>query len=69
LSWFGVQQIVCSKETVDDPSKSCTKYNGVSAGCVNYLDLKAFVSQTTLWMGIIFTNRLCQEVGIIIMRQ
>jgi TrmH family RNA methyltransferase len=48
--WFGVQQLLCSKETVDiyNPKVVQATMGSISRVNVSYLDLNAFVSQTKL---------------------
>ena len=48
--WFGVQQIVCSKETVDiyNPKVVQATMGSITRVNVNYVDLNAFISNTHL---------------------
>lgn len=48
--WFGVTQLLCSKETVDlyNPKVIQATMGSVSRVQVNYVDLSAFISETTL---------------------
>lgn len=48
--WFGVTQVLCSKETVDlyNPKVIQATMGSVSRVQVNYVDLNAFISETTL---------------------
>ncbi|EJL66101.1 TrmH family RNA methyltransferase [Flavobacterium sp. CF136] len=48
--WFGIQQIVCSKETVDiyNPKVVQATMGSVARVNVNYLDLKALIAKTKL---------------------
>ncbi|WP_395634212.1 TrmH family RNA methyltransferase [Flavobacterium sp.] len=48
--WFGVTQLLCSKETVDlyNPKVIQSTMGSVSRVQVNYVDLDAFISETTL---------------------
>jgi TrmH family RNA methyltransferase len=48
--WFGVEQIICSKETVDvyNPKVVQATMGSISRVNVNYLDLKAFLVETNL---------------------
>lgn len=48
--WFGIQQIVCSKETVDiyNPKVVQATMGSVARVNVNYVDLKAFMAKTKL---------------------
>ena len=48
--WFGIQQIVCSKETVDiyNPKVVQATMGSVARVNVNYVDLKAFIAKTKL---------------------
>jgi TrmH family RNA methyltransferase len=70
--WFGFEQLLCSKETVDIYNPS-TGNDGINCkGKRDYVDINSFVSNTnyrffgTLWMAWIFTKLFCRE-GIIIM--
>jgi RNA methyltransferase, TrmH family len=73
--WFGIHQLVCSKETVDiyNPKVVQATMGSITRVNVNYVDLKAFVTQTKLPVfgtfmdgENIYTLTLPQE-GIIIM--
>lgn len=48
--WFGVTQLLCSNETVDlyNPKVIQSTMGSVSRVQVNYVDLNAFISETTL---------------------
>lgn len=48
--WFGVTQLLCSKETVDlyNPKVIQATMGSVSRVQVNYVDLATFISETTL---------------------
>jgi RNA methyltransferase, TrmH family len=48
--WFGIQQIICSKETVDiyNPKVVQATMGSVARVNVNYADLKAFIAKTKL---------------------
>ena len=48
--WFGIKQIVCSKETVDiyNPKVVQATMGSITRVNVSYVDLKTFVSQTKL---------------------
>ena len=48
--WFGIQQIVCSKETVDiyNPKVVQATMGSVARVNVNYVDLKALIAKTKL---------------------
>lgn len=48
--WFGIAQLLCSKETVDlyNPKVIQATMGSVSRVQVNYVDLEAFISETTL---------------------
>ena len=48
--WFGLTQLLCSKETVDlyNPKVIQATMGSVSRVQVNYVDLNAFISETTL---------------------
>ena len=73
--WFGIRQIICSKETVDiyNPKVVQATMGSIARVNVNYIDLESFISQTNLPVfgtfmdGInIYKTDLPQE-GIIIM--
>jgi RNA methyltransferase, TrmH family len=73
--WFGVNQILCSKETVDiyNPKVIQATMGSVSRVNVNYVDLELFISKTKLPVfgtfmdgKNIYKSKLPQE-GIIIM--
>jgi TrmH family RNA methyltransferase len=73
--WFGIKQIICSKETVDiyNPKVVQATMGSITRVNVNYVDLKTFLSQTKLpvfgtFMNgeTIYQSNLPQE-GIIIM--
>lgn len=73
--WFGVNQIVCSKETVDiyNPKVVQATMGSITRVNVSYVDLNSFISQTqlpvfgTFMDGVnIYKTSLPQE-GIIIM--
>jgi TrmH family RNA methyltransferase len=73
--WFGVQQIVCSKETVDiyNPKVVQATMGSIARVNVNYIDLNAFISQTklpvfgTFMDGANIYKSTLPEAGIIIM--
>jgi TrmH family RNA methyltransferase len=48
--WFGVEQVICSKETVDifNPKVIQATMGSISRVNVNYIDLKAFLVETNL---------------------
>jgi len=48
--WFGVSQIVCSSETVDafNPKVVQATMGSITRVQINYIDLPAFISKTTL---------------------
>ncbi|MEO7975928.1 RNA methyltransferase [Flavobacterium sp.] len=48
--WFGIRQIICSKETVDiyNPKVVQATMGSITRVNVNYVDLKAFITQTEL---------------------
>jgi len=48
--WFGIKQIICSKETVDiyNPKVVQATMGSIARVNVNYLDLKTFITQTKL---------------------
>jgi TrmH family RNA methyltransferase len=48
--WFGVKQIICSKETVDiyNPKVVQATMGSIARVNVNYIDLKTFITQTKL---------------------
>jgi len=48
--WFGISQIVCSQETVDvyNPKVIQATMGSISRVSINYIDLKAYVSQSKL---------------------
>ncbi|WP_310560316.1 RNA methyltransferase [Flavobacterium sp.] len=73
--WFGVHQIICSKETVDiyNPKVVQATMGSLARINVNYIDLETFISQTNLPVfgtfmdgDTIYKSDLPQE-GIIIM--
>ncbi|HEY4619019.1 MAG TPA: RNA methyltransferase [Flavobacterium sp.] len=73
--WFGVEQLLCSKETVDiyNPKVVQATMGSIARVNVNYVDLNAFISDTqlpvfgTFMDGLnIYKTNLPQE-GIIIM--
>ena len=73
--WFGVDQLLCSKETVDiyNPKVVQATMGSIARVNVNYVDLNTFVAQTTLpvfgtFMGgeNIYKTSLPQQ-GIIVM--
>lgn len=73
--WFGIQQIVCSKETVDiyNPKVVQATMGSITRVNVNYIDLEAFLEKTKLQVfgtfmdsENIYQNKLPQE-GIIVM--
>jgi TrmH family RNA methyltransferase len=73
--WFGVKQVLCSKETVDiyNPKVVQATMGSISRVNVSYIDLKAFISNTqlpvfgTFMDGVnIYKSTLPQE-GVIVM--
>jgi len=73
--WFGIKQLVCSKETVDiyNPKVVQATMGSIARVNVNYVDLNAFITQTKLPVfgtfmdgGNIYKSTLPRE-GIIIM--
>lgn len=48
--WFGIQQLVCSKETVDiyNPKVVQATMGSITRVNVNYVDLESFIGQTKL---------------------
>jgi TrmH family RNA methyltransferase len=73
--WFGIGQLICSKETVDiyNPKVVQATMGSIARVNVNYIDLEAFVNQTKLAVfgtfmdgNNIYKTELPQE-GIIIM--
>ena len=48
--WFGIKQIICSKETVDiyNPKVVQATMGSIARVNINYVDLQAFLSQTSL---------------------
>ena len=48
--WFGISQIVCSQETVDvyNPKVIQATMGSISRVNINYIDLKAYISQSKL---------------------
>ncbi|MFB3390153.1 TrmH family RNA methyltransferase [Flavobacterium sp. LAR06] len=48
--WFGIKQIICSKETVDiyNPKVVQATMGSIARVNVNYIDLKTFITQTKL---------------------
>ena len=48
--WFGIQQIICSKETVDiyNPKVVQATMGSIARVNVNYVDLKSFITNTKL---------------------
>ena len=73
--WFGIDQLICSKETVDiyNPKVVQATMGSITRVNVNYVDLENFVSQTKLPVfgtfmdgNNIYKTNLSQE-GIIIM--
>ena len=64
--WFGIDQLICSKETVDiyNPKVVQATMGSIARVNVNYIDLETFISQTKfsqflelLWMEKIFIKR------------
>ena len=73
--WFGIQQIICSKETVDifNPKVVQATMGSIARVNVNYIDLRDFLKETNLPIfgtfmdgENIYKTELAQE-GIIIM--
>jgi len=48
--WFGVQQVICSKETVDvyNPKVIQATMGSITRVSINYVDLKQFISESPL---------------------
>ena len=48
--WFGIQQLICSKETVDiyNPKVVQATMGSIARVNVNYVDLDAFIAKTKL---------------------
>lgn len=48
--WFGIQQLICSKETVDiyNPKVVQATMGSIARVNVNYIDLETFITQTKL---------------------
>ncbi|MFH7016640.1 RNA methyltransferase [Flavobacterium sp. FlaQc-47] len=48
--WFGIKQIICSKETVDiyNPKVVQATMGSIARVNVNYVDLKTFIAETSL---------------------
>jgi TrmH family RNA methyltransferase len=48
--WFGIKQIICSKETVDiyNPKVIQATMGSIARVNVNYIDLKTFITQTKI---------------------
>lgn len=73
--WFGIQQIICSKETVDiyNPKVVQATMGSITRVSVNYVDLKSFITNAKLPVFGTFMNgeNIYQSVlpqnGIIIM--
>ncbi|WP_269234512.1 TrmH family RNA methyltransferase [Flavobacterium flavigenum] len=73
--WFGIQQIICSKETVDiyNPKVVQATMGSIARVNVNYVDLKSFITNAKLLVFGTFMNgeNIYQSVlpqnGIIIM--
>jgi len=73
--WFGIKQIICSKETVDiyNPKVVQATMGSISRVNVNYVDLKTFLSQTelpvfgTFMNGVNIYQSVLPQNGIIIM--
>ncbi|PIF69340.1 RNA methyltransferase [Flavobacterium sp. 2] len=73
--WFGIKQIVCSKETVDiyNPKVVQATMGSITRVNVNYVDLKTYLSQTklpvfgTFMDGETIYKKNLPENGIIIM--
>ncbi|OXB08986.1 RNA methyltransferase [Flavobacterium plurextorum] len=73
--WFGIKQIVCSKETVDiyNPKVVQATMGSIARVNVNYVDLKTYLSQTklpvfgTFMDGETIYKKNLPENGIIIM--
>jgi TrmH family RNA methyltransferase len=72
--WFGVQQVVCSKETVDlyNPKVVQATMGSITRVNVSYLDLSDYIRSANmpvlvlLWMVTISIKAPCQN-GIIVM--
>lgn len=73
--WFGIKQIICSKETVDiyNPKVVQATMGSIARVNVNYVELKTFLSQTELPVFGTFMNgdtiyqSILPQNGIIIM--
>lgn len=73
--WFGIQQVLCSKETVDvyNPKVVQATMGSIARINVNYVDLKTFLVQTklpvfgTFMDGQNIYNSVLPQQGIIIM--
>lgn len=73
--WFGIQQVVCSKETVDifNPKVVQATMGSIARVNVNYIDLSAFLAKTKLPIFGTFMNgeniykSVLPQQGIIIM--
>lgn len=73
--WFGIQQVVCSKETVDifNPKVVQATMGSIARVNVNYIDLSAFLAKTKLPIFGTFMNgeniykTVLPQQGIIIM--
>lgn len=73
--WFGIEQIVCSRETVDlyNPKVVQATMGSIARVKLNYLDLEKFISETTLPVfgtfmdGLNIYEEKLPEEGIIIL--
>lgn len=73
--WFGIQQIICSKETVDiyNPKVVQATMGSITRVNVNYVDLKSFIANSKLPVFGTFMNgeniyqSVLPQTGIIIM--
>lgn len=73
--WFGIQQVLCSKETVDvyNPKVVQATMGSIARVNVNYVDLKVFLTQSklpifgTFMEGANIYKSVLPEQGIIIM--
>ena len=72
--WFGISQVLCSKETVDlyNPKVVQATMGSISRVNVNYIDLNCLwpkqncLCLALLWMGQVYINPLCQLMGLLL---
>lgn len=73
--WFGIPQLICSKETVDvyNPKVVQATMGSIARVNINYVDLNNFISQTTLPVygtfmdgNVIYKTHLPQDAIIVI---